>query len=171
MSQQVGVSGAFGVLLTPEWRAKLGEFDFNGLVDALADIELDEETPAPTEEDEELRDLRAAFALAGGRGVEMAERIDKLERQASPPTRDALLAEWSHRVRAAFAEMGVEVPSSARLCWTGSSDDRAGECETEPEQWVLGWGLYTRPRAYPAFGEEHDLFYEACLFHTWAWAG
>jgi hypothetical protein len=40
------------------------------------------------EEREELRQLEAAFEKAGGRGVDLAERVDYLRRKASEcPTR------------------------------------------------------------------------------------
>jgi len=69
----------------------------------------------------------------------------------------------------AFAEKyQINVPPGAHLIWTGNDDDRPARCDTPPEQWVLGWGLLTKPWDYP---EMDASFREHANFHDWAWMG
>ncbi len=69
----------------------------------------------------------------------------------------------------AFAEKyKINVPPAAHLIWTGSEADRPARCGTPAEQWVLGWGLFTKPWDYP---ESDDSFREHAAFHEWVWMG
>ncbi len=63
---------------------------------------------------------------------------------------------------------GVIVPSSATLHYTGLEDDRPADGSTPAEEWVLGFGIYTKPWEYP---EMSDSFRTTADYHTWAWVG
>ena len=69
----------------------------------------------------------------------------------------------------AFKEMGIIIPKGAGLHWTGSGDDRPARCDAPANDWVLGFGLLTRPWNYPR--TFHKSFREAATFHTWVWMG
>jgi hypothetical protein len=69
-------------------------------------------------------------------------------------------------LRQAFREAGINVPESADLLWTGSDDERPARCATGGEDWVLGFGLFTRPDKFPAMD---PTFLEASEWHTWVW--
>jgi hypothetical protein len=79
------------------------------------------------------------------------------------------ISEYRERLAAAFAEhYKINVPRSARLLWTGSEDDRPARCDTPAEQWVLGWGLLTKPWDYP---EMDASFRQYAALHEWVWMG
>ena len=67
-----------------------------------------------------------------------------------------------------FLENGITVPEGASIMWTGSEDDRPSRCDTQAEQWVLGFGLFTRPDQFPAMDA---TFLDASEWHTWVWLG
>ena len=71
-------------------------------------------------------------------------------------------------LKSAFAARGIIVPESADLLWTGSDDDRPGRCDADPNEWVLGFGLFTRPDQYPAMD---PTFLENSQWYTWVWMG
>lgn len=79
------------------------------------------------------------------------------------------IPEFRDRFVEAFLERySISVPSGARLIWTGSDDDRPARCATPAYEWVLGWGLLTKPWEYP----EMDVsFREPAAFHEWVWMG
>lgn len=58
-----------------------------------------------------------------------------------------------------------QLPPGATLIYTGNDDDRMGRCQTPPEEWVYGYGLY-------AFGKDNlqlpRRFRTAGDWHTWA---
>jgi hypothetical protein len=63
---------------------------------------------------------------------------------------------------------GLSVPSAATLKYTGIEDDRPADGGTPAEEWVLGFGIYTKPWEYP---EMLDTFRTAADYHTWVWVG
>lgn len=65
-----------------------------------------------------------------------------------------------------FAEIGIIVPASAALLWTGSEADRLARCETPSDEWILGFGVFTNPWNYPPMDES---FRKNSAFHSWAW--
>lgn len=71
-------------------------------------------------------------------------------------------------LRDALSAVGIVVPDGARLLWTGSDDDRPASCDTDAEQWILGFGLFTRPDKYPPMSQS---FIKASRWHTWVWMG
>jgi hypothetical protein len=71
-------------------------------------------------------------------------------------------------LKVAFAAAGIIVPESAVLHWTGSDDDRPARCDADPNQWVLGFGLFTRPDQYPAMD---PTFLANAQWNTWVWMG
>jgi len=70
------------------------------------------------------------------------------------------------RLIKAFAEVGIIVPASAALLWTGSETDRLARCATPAEEWILGYGVFTNPWDYPPMDES---FKKVSGFHSWAW--
>ena len=70
------------------------------------------------------------------------------------------------RLIRAFAEDGIIVPESAALLWTGSEADRLARCETPADEWILGFGFFTKPWEYPPMDES---FRKNSGFHTWVW--
>ncbi len=77
--------------------------------------------------------------------------------------------EFRDRFVNAFLEMyGISVPPDAHLLWTGSEDDRPARCDTPSGEWVLGWGLLTKPWDYPAMDAS---FREHAALHEWVWMG
>lgn len=106
---------------------------------------------------------------------ELQEYVDEVRsgETADDPRRDPdefdRIPEFTNRFVAAFAEKySINVPSGAFLPWTGSEDDRPARCDTPSEEWVLGWGLLTRPWDYP---EMDASFREHAAFHEWVWMG
>ena len=71
-------------------------------------------------------------------------------------------------LKQAFRDNGINVPESADLLWTGSNDDQPARCVTAAEDWVLGFGLLTRPDKFPVMD---PTFLEASEWHTWVWMG
>ena len=71
-------------------------------------------------------------------------------------------------IAALVARYGIQVPPGAHLIWTGSEDERPARCTTPAEQWVLGWGLLTRPWEYPNLDAS---FRNHAGFHDWVWMG
>ena len=65
-------------------------------------------------------------------------------------------------------ERGIIVPTSATLHYTGNEDDRPADCGTPADEWVLGFGIFTKPWEYP---EMLDSFRAHAEYHTWAWVG
>jgi hypothetical protein len=79
------------------------------------------------------------------------------------------ISTYRDRFTVAFVERcGIQVPAGVSLIWTGSENERPARCSTPAEQWVLGWGLLTRPWEYP---EMHASFREHAAFHEWVWMG
>ena len=74
--------------------------------------------------------------------------------------------ELRDRLIQAFAEDGIIIPASAALLWTGSEADRLARCATPADEWVLGYGVFTNPWAYPPMDES---FRKNASFHSWAW--
>lgn len=71
-------------------------------------------------------------------------------------------------LKKAFRATGINVPEDAGLLWTGSEDDRPAQCETPAEEWVLGFGLFTRPDMFPVMDKS---FIEKSEWRTWVWMG
>jgi hypothetical protein len=67
-----------------------------------------------------------------------------------------------------YNDSAIVVPSSATLHYTGIEDDRPAEGGAPAEEWVLGFGLYTKPWEYP---EMLDTFRAHAAHHTWVWVG
>lgn len=67
-----------------------------------------------------------------------------------------------------FRQMGIDIPGGASLHHTGDWDDRPGRTLTPAEDFVLGYGLYTRPWDYPPMSES---FRQVAEWHTWVWGG
>jgi len=44
--------------------------------------------------------------------------------------------------------------------------DRLAKCETPPNEWILGYGVFTNPWDYPPMDES---FRKNSTFHSWAW--
>jgi hypothetical protein len=74
--------------------------------------------------------------------------------------------ELRDRLIRAFAEDGIIVPVSSALLWTGSEADRLAKCATPPDEWILGYGVFTKPWDYPSMDES---FRKNASFHSWAW--
>ena len=68
------------------------------------------------------------------------------------------------RLVTAFSRSGVAIPEGACLMYTGVEDDRPGRCDTPAREWVLGFGLFTKPDEYP---EMHQTFKKIANWHTW----
>jgi hypothetical protein len=73
--------------------------------------------------------------------------------------------ELGDRLIKAFAEVGIVVPASAALLWTGSEADRLARCATPADEWILGYGVFTKPWDYPPMDES---FRKSASFHSWA---
>jgi hypothetical protein len=74
--------------------------------------------------------------------------------------------ELRDRLIQAFAEDGIIIPASAALLWTGSEADRLARCATPADEWILGYGVFTKPWDYPPMDES---FRKNASFHFWAW--
>jgi hypothetical protein len=82
--------------------------------------------------------------------------------------RRKIAPEFQDRVIAALKERGVKVPAGAYLDWSGSNDDRPGRAATDPDEWIIGLGMLTRPWQWPAIPR---AFRKLAEFHTWCWGG
>ena len=79
------------------------------------------------------------------------------------------IPEFRDRFVAALLETyKISVPAGAELIWTGIEDDRPARCDTPSDEWVLGWGMLTKPWNYP---EMDASFREHAEFHHWVWMG
>jgi hypothetical protein len=100
------------------------------------------------------------------------KRVRDGETEEDPDTEPQELEQiptYRDRLVAAFAEKyKIIVPAGAHLIWTGNEDDRPARCATSAEEWVLGWGLWTKPWDYP---EMDASFRRRADFHDWVWMG
>lgn len=140
MGVDAGAAGAFGLYL-PEY-GQLEDLykELQGYVKLVRDGESDEDPDGETEEDPD-----------------------------GEPDNFAQISTYRDRFVAAFAERcKIKVPPGAYLIWTGSDGDRPARCSTPAEEWVLGWGLLTKPWDYP---EMDASFREHAALHDWVWMG
>lgn len=82
--------------------------------------------------------------------------------------------EWVPKIVAAFKAHGINVPEECHLFHTGSDTDRPAACETEADDFVLGWGMITSPwHWHESLGVDKwdETFRKAANFHTWVWQG
>lgn len=108
--------------------------------------------------------------------VEIREKIDKIvadfvpddQQEYDEPEDYPGIEELIEPLKQAFRDNGINVPESADLLWTGSNDDQPARCATGAEDWVLGFGLFTRPDKFPPMD---PTFLEASEWHTWVWMG
>jgi len=86
--------------------------------------------------------------------------------------REAATSEWAMKMLPrfieAFEEEGIIIPKEALLLHSGDEDDRPARCDTSAGEWILGFGLLTRPWEYPELDES---FRAEADFHTWVWMG
>ena len=97
----------------------------------------------------------------------VAEYDDEAMEYNSPEEYPAIKA-LLEPLKTAFRDNGIIIPDGADLQWTGSEDDRPARCDTRAEQWVVGFGLYTRPTQYPPMDA---TFLGHADWHTWVWLG
>ena len=98
----------------------------------------------------------------------IAAEYDDEEMQYNSPEEYPEIKAFLEPLKLALREGGINVPDGADLMWTGSEDDRPSRCDTQAEQWVLGFGLFTRPDQFPAMDA---TFLDASEWHTWVWLG
>jgi len=119
---------------------------------SLSEVDL----PGVTEIRKQLEEIEAKFTEA--------EDVDDSTSPENVPEIQALI----EPLKQAFRAAEITVPDGASLQWTGSDDDRPARCETDPKQWILGFGLFTRPDMYPPMDPS---FIEQSRWHTWVWMG
>jgi hypothetical protein len=101
--------------------------------------------------------------------VKLVRDSESEEAPDSEPHHLDQIPTYRDRFVEAFAEKyKIIVPPGAYLLWTGNEDDRPARCDTPSEQWVLGWGLLTKPWDYP---EMDASFRKHASFHEWVWMG
>lgn len=137
MGADAGASGAFGLLLS-EYAGKLGDAyeEFRAAMDTVAAGSGSEDDEDPTG------------------GADLDERLEVAARR------------WAEKLVQRFAELKITVPTGARLLYTGNEDDRPARTATDPDDWVLGFGLYLSPWKYPPMA---GSFRKAARWHTWVW--
>lgn len=96
-----------------------------------------------------------------------AARIEPGERSASELD-EAVISKCLDGIVAGFRSAGIICPEGCFLVHTGEADERPGRTATGPDDWVIGFGIFTEPWAWP---EIHTSFRELATFHTWVWAG
>ena len=100
--------------------------------------------------------------------AEDGDDVDTLVRDENEELKE-ILSKYQPMFSALLAvKRGIVVPASARLQYTGLEDDRPAGGATPAEEWVLGFGIYTKPWEYP---EMLDTFRATAEYHTWAWVG
>jgi hypothetical protein len=80
--------------------------------------------------------------------------------------------EWVPKIVAAFKAHGINVPEGCNLYHTGSDTDRPAACETEADDFVLGWGMIISPwHWHESLGVQNwdETFRKAADIHTWVW--
>lgn len=114
-------------------------------------------------------DLLAALYMELQNYVKLVRDDETDEDSLGEPNDFERVPEFRDRLVKAFQETyGITVPPDANLLWTGNEDDRPARCDTPSEEWVLGWGLLTKPWNYP---EMDASFREHAAFHEWVWMG
>ena len=80
------------------------------------------------------------------------------------------VSQFLSRFVALFAnEYNVTVPTKGiALHWSGDEDSRPASCNTDSDEWILGWDLGTDPWDYP---EMDESFRKVAQWHTWVWVG
>lgn len=82
---------------------------------------------------------------------------------------DVVSQRWVGKIAALLRDkFQIVVPARAELQRTTSVENSPGRQETPCDQWVLGLGMFIRPRDWPAMD---DSFYNQAQIHTWVWAG
>ena len=77
---------------------------------------------------------------------EMAGEEDDCECPLDVAESAAFRRKYRARVIEALASAGIEAPDRVELAWTGSGDDRPGECATPTDDFVLGFGAHRPPQ-------------------------
>lgn len=138
MGYNVGAAGAFGILLSEQLELKDLYREFWNEVDAWKEAD-----------DEECFGRYLDDMQANSEGAELLRR-------------------WEVRFREALANAGVNVPETAALCFSHTGDDPPGRQATSENEWILGFGLFTRPWEYPPMDQ---TFRDRAAWHTWVWGG
>lgn len=145
MGYDVGCAGAFGLLVSDHHALE-------EILDTLAQkIDAYGET---IDEDED-------FVLD-----EQGNRIEDSEDYEM--YRDRVADRAVSDMRTALYVDGIVVPNGVGMYYSGTEDERPGRTDTQAEQWVLGFGLFTAPWDYPPM---HESFRRAADWHTWVWGG
>jgi hypothetical protein len=102
--------------------------------------------------------------------LEQAQAYDDgyVDDEATSPDFEGVSDRHIEPMRQAFYVIGIVVPESAYFIQTGTEDERPGRTVTPPDDFVLGFGLYTMPWDFPAM---HESFQKAADWHTWVWGG
>jgi hypothetical protein len=81
--------------------------------------------------------------------------------------------EWVPKIVDAFKAHGINVPFGAHFVYTGDEDDRPARCETQADDFVLGWGLSSPWHWHESIGVESwdETFRKVADIHTWVWMG
>lgn len=81
--------------------------------------------------------------------------------------------EWVPKIIDAFKANGIIVPPTCLIHPTGRDDDRPARCETQGDDFVLGWGMLTPPWEWSGLGVEtwDKNFCKVANYHTWVWQG
>lgn len=143
MSQDAGAAGAFGLLLS-EYPAVADVYEeWKQYLLTIKALESFEEDDEPKE------------------GLDSNDLDDS--------TKNPRLNEFAGLFKEAFAKHNILVPEAATLLYTDTEDTRPARCATPSEDWILGFGLFTKPWDYPI--EMHESFRNLAEFHTWVWMG
>lgn len=114
-------------------------------------------------------DLLAALYKKLQNYVELVQAGETNEDPDGEPNDFERVADFGDQfVKALLETYGITVPPDACMLWTGSEDDRPARCATPSGEWVLGWGLLTKPWDYPVMDAS---FRERAALHDWVWMG
>jgi hypothetical protein len=89
-----------------------------------------------------------------------------MEKMFNSPSEDPKVKRFRKLFIEAFRKRGIDVPLNAKLHHTGDEDDRPARGGVAADEWVLGFGLYTRPEKYPKLSHS---FLKLADWHTWVW--
>jgi len=151
MGTNYGACGAFGLLLS-DYQEQLGDLltkmeeDYQSVYNVVNNL---------NEDDEESRAIIKQYPdLDGGGDDDISAVMSK---------------RWLEKITTLLRDkLQIVVPEAAELWRTVSDENSPGRQETPCDEWVLGLGVYVKPRDWPAMD---DSFYNRAEFHTWVWAG
>ena len=150
MGTNYGACGAFGLLLS-DYKEELG--------DLLTQME---------EDYGNIHDIAYGFD-EGGEIHAIIKQYPELVGGGDDAINEVVWQRWMGKIIPRLRDkLQIVIPEGAELWRSVGEENSPGRQETPDDSWILGFGVYVKPRDWPAMD---DTFYREAKFHTWVWAG